>query len=51
MDNWTYYILPALLGLIAGVGHGITAHHQELPFSLTEQFLQSVAIEESVYNR
>lgn len=49
MNNWTYFIFPALLGLIAGVGHGVICHNQELPLSLTEQFLQSVVSEESVY--
>ena len=51
MNNWTYFIFPALLGLVAGVGHGVISHNQELPFSLTEQFLQSSVIEESVYQK
>ena len=49
MNNCASLVLPALLGLIAGIGHGITSHYQELPFSLTEQFLQSSAIEQSFF--
>ncbi|MGK7934682.1 MAG: hypothetical protein AB4206_02570 [Xenococcaceae cyanobacterium] len=49
MNNCASLVLPALLGLIAGIGHGITSHYQELPFSLTEQFLQSSAIEQSLF--
>ncbi|MEO0946557.1 MAG: hypothetical protein AAFY11_00120 [Cyanobacteria bacterium J06641_5] len=36
----------ALLGLVAGIGHGILSHHAELPISLSEQFLQSMQIGE-----
>ena len=50
MDNRSSLVLSALLGLIAGIGHGISSHYQELPFSLAEQFLQSsAAIEQSFY--
>ena len=34
----------ALLGLLAGIGHGVISHHAELPVSLSEQFLQSMQI-------
>lgn len=47
MNNLTSLVLPAVLGLIAGIGHGMNSHYQELPFSLTEQIVQSVAAEES----
>lgn len=40
MNNLVNLILPAVFGLVAGVGHGIVSHHAELPVSLTEQFLQ-----------
>ena len=42
MKNWASFILPSILGLVAGIGHGITSHHQELPFSLAEQVVESV---------
>ena len=29
--------LPAILGLVAGIGHGIVSHQADLPMSLTEQ--------------
>ena len=45
MNNLASLVLPAFLGLIAGIGHGITSHYQELPFSLSEQVLQSLQIE------
>ena len=37
--------LSALLGLFAGVGHGIVAHHAELPVSLVEQATDLVVTE------
>ncbi len=42
MKNWASFILPSILGLVAGIGHGIASHHQELPFSLAEQVVESV---------
>ena len=42
MKNLASFILPSILGLIAGIGHGITSHHQELPFSLADQVIESV---------
>ncbi|MDJ0571875.1 MAG: hypothetical protein QNJ53_22910 [Pleurocapsa sp. MO_192.B19] len=42
MNNWASLLIPAILGLTAGIGHGITAHHQDLPFSLAEQVIESV---------
>ncbi|MGF1512440.1 MAG: hypothetical protein ACFB5Z_01910 [Elainellaceae cyanobacterium] len=30
-------VLSAILGLIAGVGHGIVSHRADLPVSLVEQ--------------
>ncbi len=47
MNNLVSLLLPAVIGLLAGVGHGITSHHQDLPFSLTEQIVQSVQAEPS----
>lgn len=34
------FALSAVLGLVAGIGHGILSHHAGLPVSLSEQFLQ-----------
>ena len=42
MNNLASYLLPAFLGLVAGIGHGITSHDQNLPFSLTDQVIESV---------
>ena len=47
MNNLVSLFFPAVIGLLAGVGHGITSHHQDLPFSLTEQIVQSVQAEQS----
>ena len=30
-------LLPALFGLLTGIGHGVIAEKLDLPFSLTEQ--------------
>ncbi len=42
MNNVASLILPAIIGLLAGIGHGVTSHQQDLPFSLTEQVLESM---------
>ena len=42
MKNLVLYILPSVLGLVAGIGHGVTSHQQDLPFSLSEQVIESV---------
>ena len=49
MNNFASLVLPAVLGLIAGIGHGINSHYQELPFSLAEQILQPFDSEQSFY--
>ncbi|MEL6137894.1 MAG: hypothetical protein AAFR42_10850 [Cyanobacteria bacterium J06628_6] len=33
-------LLPAAIGLIAGVGHGIMSHQADLPLSLVDQVVQ-----------
>ena len=33
-------VCSAVLGLMAGIGHGFVSHHNNLPFSLTDQIIQ-----------
>ncbi|WP_019508458.1 hypothetical protein [Pleurocapsa sp. PCC 7319] len=42
MKSLASLLLPSILGFVAGIGHGITSHHQDLPFSLSEQVIESV---------
>lgn len=37
MKNLASLVLPAIVGLATGIGHGITSHHLDLPFSIAEQ--------------
>ncbi|WP_346290120.1 hypothetical protein [Sphaerothrix gracilis] len=32
-------VLPALVGLLAGVGHGVMSHQADLPLSLSQQMV------------
>lgn len=41
MKDWAALFIPAVLGLVAGTGHGIVSHYQDLPFSLSEQVIES----------
>lgn len=43
-------LLPGLIGLIAGVGHGVVSHHADLPLSLVEQMVQPLQASESISN-
>ena len=45
--NLTSLILPAILGLITGVGHGVLSHQANLPISLTTQLQLSLQINQS----
>lgn len=49
MKNWASLVLPSILGLVAGIGHGISSHYQDLPFSLADQVIESVQ-ENSSFN-
>ncbi|MBE9067922.1 hypothetical protein IQ260_14810 [Leptolyngbya cf. ectocarpi LEGE 11479] len=40
MDSLKSLILPAFLGLTAGVAHGVISHQAGLPMSLTDQLVQ-----------
>lgn len=44
MKNFASLALPAILGLITGVGHGIISHNADLPVSLTKQVALSLQI-------
>jgi hypothetical protein len=49
MNNWALFLLPSILGLVAGIGHGISSHCQDLPFSLADQVIEVVQ-ESSSFN-
>jgi hypothetical protein len=42
MNPLTSIILSSLIGLMAGIQHGVVSHRADLPFSLPEQALQSL---------
>ncbi|NJN72326.1 MAG: hypothetical protein HC799_05660 [Limnothrix sp. RL_2_0] len=50
MNNLASLALPAVLGLIAGIGHGIVSHHADLPFSLAEQITEPLQVKSSFQN-
>ncbi|EDX84646.1 hypothetical protein S7335_2343 [Synechococcus sp. PCC 7335] len=39
MNYLASLILPATLGLVAGVAHGVVSHTMDLPMSLSDQIL------------
>ncbi|MEM6611129.1 MAG: hypothetical protein AAF652_02545 [Cyanobacteria bacterium P01_C01_bin.72] len=43
MNNQASLFFAAIFGLIAGMGHGVVSHYQELPFSLSEQVIESIS--------
>ena len=49
MNNFASLLLPAVIGLVSGVGHGITSHYLDLPFSLTEQLFPTLTSQNSLY--
>ncbi len=40
MNYLAALVLPAALGLIAGIGHGVVSHCADLPMRLSEQLSQ-----------
>ena len=47
MNNLASLVLPALIGLVSGIGHGITSHYLDLPLSLTEQVFPALTSDTS----
>ena len=43
MNNLVALILPAALGLIAGISHGVVSHQANLPMSLSDQITQPLS--------
>lgn len=43
MKSLSFLMMPALIGLLAGVAHGIVSHRADLPVDLGEQVRQIVA--------
>ena len=43
MNSLPSFLLPAVLGLVAGVSHGVFSHQANLPVSLGEQLLSAVS--------
>ncbi|MEL6902803.1 MAG: hypothetical protein AAFP07_17835, partial [Cyanobacteria bacterium J06606_4] len=40
MEKLHSFLLPALLGLVAGFSHGLVTHYMELPNSLGDPLMQ-----------
>ncbi len=45
MNNLASLVLPAVIGLVAGIGHGIVSEQLNLPFSLAEQIFPASSLE------
>ena len=45
MNNVASLVLPAVIGLVTGIGHGIISEHLNLPFSLAEQIIPASSLE------
>ncbi len=45
MSNVASLVLPAVIGLVAGIGHGIVSEQLNLPFSLAEQIIPTSSFE------
>ena len=41
MNDPKSLILASIFGLVAGMSHGVVSHFQEMPFSLSEQLIES----------
>lgn len=43
MNNQASLVIASIFGLIAGMSHGVVSHYQDLPFSLSEQVIESMS--------
>ncbi|MEL6931038.1 MAG: hypothetical protein AAFO95_20820 [Cyanobacteria bacterium J06600_6] len=43
MNNSVSLIIASVLGLVSGISHGVVSHYQDLPFSLSQQVIESVS--------
>ncbi|MEO0396691.1 MAG: hypothetical protein AAF243_11990 [Cyanobacteria bacterium P01_A01_bin.137] len=50
MDDLKSLILPAFLGLAAGVAHGFISHQAGLPMALTDQIVGTFTAPQTVSN-
>jgi hypothetical protein len=50
MNNQVSLLIASIFGLVAGMSHGVVSHYQELPFSLSEQVIESISGDRSNYN-
>lgn len=41
MNDRISLVVASVLGLVAGMGHGVVSHYRELPFSLSDQVVES----------
>ncbi len=44
MNNHASLVIASILGLVAGMSHGMVSHYQNLPFSLSEQVFESINV-------
>jgi len=42
MNNLASLVVASVLGLVSGISHGVVSHSQDLPFSLSEQVIESI---------
>ncbi len=45
MNSLASLVLPAFIGLLAGMGHGWVSHEADLPVSLAEQLVEPFIFE------
>lgn len=50
MNRLAPLVLPAALGLIAGISHGVVAHSMNMPTSLGDQLLQPLSSSQPLRN-
>ncbi|MEL6910332.1 MAG: hypothetical protein AAFR62_13495 [Cyanobacteria bacterium J06629_2] len=43
MNEKASLLIAAVFGLVAGMSHGVVSHYQELPFSLSQQVIESIS--------